>query len=80
MEAEAEEGSGGEGGAGGCTFAPDLPRPRDGPSHFRRAWHRLSMRWLGRTVIEELAELLDPEPLYLRRPDAAEPGARKPVS
>jgi hypothetical protein len=23
--------------------------------------------------------LLPPEPLYLRRPDAAEPGARKPV-
>jgi tRNA threonylcarbamoyladenosine biosynthesis protein TsaB len=24
--------------------------------------------------------LLPPEPLYLRRPDAVEPGARKPVS
>jgi tRNA threonylcarbamoyladenosine biosynthesis protein TsaB len=25
-------------------------------------------------------ELLEPLPLYLRRPDAVEPGARKPVS
>ena len=28
----------------------------------------------------ERAELLDPEPMYLRRPDVAAPGARKPVS
>jgi tRNA threonylcarbamoyladenosine biosynthesis protein TsaB len=31
---------------------------------------RPSAGWLARTVAEERAELLDPEPLYLRRPDA----------
>ena len=36
--------------------------------------------WLARAVAEELAELRDPEPLYLRRPDAVAPGARKQVS
>lgn len=33
---------------------------------------RPSAGWLARTVTEERAELLDPEPLYLRRPDAVE--------
>ncbi len=41
---------------------------------------RPSAGWLARTVAGEHAELTDPEPLYLRRPDAASPGARKPVS
>lgn len=41
---------------------------------------RPSAGWLARVVAEELAELTDPEPLYLRRPDAAVPGARKPAS
>jgi tRNA threonylcarbamoyladenosine biosynthesis protein TsaB len=41
---------------------------------------RPSAGWLARTVAEERAELLDPEPLYLRRPDATVPGARKPAS
>jgi tRNA threonylcarbamoyladenosine biosynthesis protein TsaB len=41
---------------------------------------RPSAGWLARTVAGERAELHDPEPLYLRRPDAAMPGARKPVS
>jgi tRNA threonylcarbamoyl adenosine modification protein YeaZ len=36
--------------------------------------------WLARTVAGERAELSDPEPLYLRRPDAAMPGPRKPAS
>jgi tRNA threonylcarbamoyladenosine biosynthesis protein TsaB len=36
--------------------------------------------WLARAVAEERAELRDPEPLYLRRPDAATPGLRKPAS
>jgi tRNA threonylcarbamoyl adenosine modification protein YeaZ len=31
---------------------------------------RPSAGWLARAVAEERAELLDPEPLYLRRPDA----------
>ena len=33
-----------------------------------------SAGWLARAVAGELAELLDPEPLYLRRPDAVAPG------
>jgi tRNA threonylcarbamoyladenosine biosynthesis protein TsaB len=37
--------------------------------------------WLARCIVEERAELRDPEPLYLRRPDAEIPRtARKPVS
>jgi tRNA threonylcarbamoyl adenosine modification protein YeaZ len=39
-----------------------------------------SAGWLARAVAEELAELNDPEPMYLRRPDAAAPGAPKRVS
>ena len=35
---------------------------------------------LARVVTDERAELLDPEPLYLRRPDVAAPGRPKPVS
>lgn len=35
---------------------------------------------LCRVVVEERHELLDPEPLYLRRPDAMEPRAPKRVS
>jgi tRNA threonylcarbamoyl adenosine modification protein YeaZ len=36
--------------------------------------------WLADVISEERAELRDPEPMYLRRPDAAVPGARKPAS
>jgi tRNA threonylcarbamoyladenosine biosynthesis protein TsaB len=39
-----------------------------------------SAGWLARAVTEELAELHDPEPMYLRRPDALAPGAPKRVS
>ncbi|MGZ4494164.1 MAG: tRNA (adenosine(37)-N6)-threonylcarbamoyltransferase complex dimerization subunit type 1 TsaB [Nocardioides sp.] len=35
---------------------------------------------LADVVTHERAELLDPEPLYLRRPDVAAPGTRKKVS
>jgi tRNA threonylcarbamoyl adenosine modification protein YeaZ len=35
---------------------------------------------LAAVVTDERAELLDPEPLYLRRPDAAVPASPKPVS
>ncbi len=35
---------------------------------------------LAAVVTDERAELLDPEPLYLRRPDVAEPGKPKRVS
>lgn len=41
---------------------------------------RPSAGWLARVVADERVELLDPEPLYLRRPDAETPGARKQVS
>jgi tRNA threonylcarbamoyladenosine biosynthesis protein TsaB len=36
--------------------------------------------WLAAGVGSELVELLDPEPLYLRRPDAVAGAPRKPVS
>lgn len=36
--------------------------------------------WLARVVAEERAELLDPEPMYLRRPDAEVSRSRKSVS
>jgi tRNA threonylcarbamoyl adenosine modification protein YeaZ len=39
-----------------------------------------SAGWLARAVAGELAELHDPEPMYLRRPDAVAPGAPKRVS
>jgi hypothetical protein len=39
-----------------------------------------SAGWLARVVAEERAELVDPDPLYLRRPDAATPAAPKRVS
>lgn len=39
-----------------------------------------SAGWLARVVAEERAELVDPEPMYLRRPDALAPGRPKRVS
>jgi tRNA threonylcarbamoyl adenosine modification protein YeaZ len=39
-----------------------------------------SAGWLTRVIAGERAELHDPEPLYLRRPDAATPGTPKRVS
>ena len=39
-----------------------------------------SAGWLARVIAEERVELQDPEPLYLRRPDAATPGTPKRVS
>ncbi|NPC97502.1 tRNA (adenosine(37)-N6)-threonylcarbamoyltransferase complex dimerization subunit type 1 TsaB [Nocardioides sp. zg-DK7169] len=68
------------------AVASDLPVVGEGgalyPEAFPRATgpQRPSAGWLARAVAEELAELLDPEPLYLRRPDAETPGARKQVS
>ena len=38
---------------------------------------RPSAGWLARAVAEERVELMDPEPLYLRRPDAVEQAAQK---
>ncbi|MEU0266584.1 tRNA (adenosine(37)-N6)-threonylcarbamoyltransferase complex dimerization subunit type 1 TsaB [Nocardioides sp. NPDC006303] len=40
---------------------------------------RPSAAWLARAVAEEQVELMDPEPLYLRRPDAVEQAAQKRV-
>jgi len=47
----------------GARLHPDDLGPPVGPT-------RPSAGWLARVVTDERAELLDPEPLYLRRPDA----------
>ncbi len=59
-------------GEGAVLYADAFPNPA-GPT-------RPSAGWLAHAIAEELAELLDPEPLYLRRPDAVVPSAPKPVS
>jgi tRNA threonylcarbamoyl adenosine modification protein YeaZ len=59
-------------GEGAVLYPESFPHPV-GPT-------RPSAGWLARVVAEERAELLDPEPLYLRRPDAVEPARPKPVS
>jgi tRNA threonylcarbamoyl adenosine modification protein YeaZ len=59
-----------------ASLATDAPVVGEGallyPDSFPHAVGpaRPSAGWLARTVAEERAELLDPEPLYLRRPDA----------
>ncbi|WP_300401849.1 tRNA (adenosine(37)-N6)-threonylcarbamoyltransferase complex dimerization subunit type 1 TsaB [Nocardioides sp.] len=59
-------------GEGAHLYPEDLPRAV-GPQ-------RASAAWLGRAIVHETAELLDPDPLYLRRPDAEIPGTPKKVS
>jgi tRNA threonylcarbamoyladenosine biosynthesis protein TsaB len=59
-------------GEGGALYPEAFPH-RAGPS-------APSAGWLARVVAEERAELHDPEPLYLRRPDAEAPHAPKRVS
>jgi tRNA threonylcarbamoyl adenosine modification protein YeaZ len=59
-------------GEGGVLY-PDAFPHRAGPT-------APSAGWLARAVAEERAELVDPEPLYLRRPDAMAPHAPKRVS
>jgi tRNA threonylcarbamoyl adenosine modification protein YeaZ len=59
-------------GEGAHLYPEAFPRPV-GP-------RRPSAGWLARTIAEERAELLDPEPLYLRRPDAVMAHAPKRVS
>ncbi len=59
-------------GEGAVLYAESFPNAL-GPE-------RPSATWLARAVADERAELHDPEPLYLRRPDAAAPGPRKPAS
>ena len=59
-------------GAGALLYSDSFPQAT-GPEH-------PDARWLAQVVTDERAELLDPEPMYLRRPDAATPGKRKKVS
>ena len=59
-------------GEGAILYPDAFPAPV-GP-------RRPSAGWLARVVTEERVELHDPEPLYLRRPDAVAPGKPKPVS
>ena len=82
--------------AGTRTSGPDVRRPADVASDVAvvgegaalypdafpsgRGPLRPSAGWLARSVTEERVELRDPEPLYLRRPDAEIPRAPKPVS
>lgn len=82
--------------AGARLTGPDVLRPADAASHLpvvgegpglypesfpdARPPGRPSAGWLARVVAEERAELGDPEPMYLRRPDAATPGLPKRVS
>lgn len=81
---------------GGRIDGPEVVRPADAatdrpvagegavlyPQFFPDARHpsQPSAGWLARAVAEELAELHDPEPMYLRRPDAVAPGLPKRVS
>jgi tRNA threonylcarbamoyl adenosine modification protein YeaZ len=63
--------------------ATDVPVVGEGARLYPEAFphavgpERPSAGWLARAVAEELVELRDPEPLYLRRPDAVRPGPRK---
>ncbi|MEQ6900471.1 tRNA (adenosine(37)-N6)-threonylcarbamoyltransferase complex dimerization subunit type 1 TsaB [Nocardioides sp. YIM 152588] len=59
-------------GEGAALYPDAFPNAR-GPL-------RPSAGYLARAVVGEYAEILDPEPLYLRRPDAEIPRAPKPVS
>lgn len=59
-------------GRGAVLYPAAFPDGR-GPEH-------PSAAWLARVVAEERAELYDPEPMYLRRPDTAEPHKPKRVS
>jgi len=57
----------------GAVLYPDAFPDRRGPE-------LPGAGWLARVVAEELAELRDPEPLYLRRPDAIALAAPKKVT
>jgi tRNA threonylcarbamoyl adenosine modification protein YeaZ len=59
-------------GAGALLYPDAFPQAVE-PEH-------PDARWLAQVVTDERVELLDPEPMYLRRPDAATPGKRKKVS
>ena len=59
-------------GEGGVLYPDSFPHHL-GPS-------RPDAGWLAWAIAEERAELRDPEPLYLRRPDVQPPGPPKRVS
>jgi len=69
-----------------AVLATELPVAGEGPQLYPEAFPhavgptRPSAGWLAHAIAEERAELLDPEPLYLRRPDAAVAHAPKRVS
>jgi len=69
-----------------AEVATDLPVVGEGAVLYPEAFpHAAGPRmpsagWLARVIAEERAQLYDPEPLYLRRPDAAMPGTPKRVS
>lgn len=69
-----------------AAVADTRPTAGEGPLLYPGAFpHRIepqrpSAGWLARCVVDSLAEVTTPEPLYLRRPDAASPGAPKRVS
>jgi tRNA threonylcarbamoyladenosine biosynthesis protein TsaB len=69
-----------------AALATDGPVVGEGAALYPEAFpHRTgpaapSAGWLARVVTDRRAELLDPEPLYLRRPDAVAPGKPKRVS
>jgi len=64
----------------------DVPVVGAGPVLYPDVWRTVrepvgpDAGWLAHVVAEELAELVDPEPIYLRRPDAVVPGPAKRVS
>lgn len=68
-----------------ADVATDAPVAGAGPSLYPDAFPaaiapvRPNAGWLAAGVGAELVELLDPEPLYLRRPDAVAGAPRKPV-
>jgi tRNA threonylcarbamoyladenosine biosynthesis protein TsaB len=69
-----------------ADVATDVPVAGAGPVLYPEAFPRAiapvrpGAGWLAVGVGSELVELLDPEPLYLRRPDAVAGTPRKPVS
>jgi tRNA threonylcarbamoyladenosine biosynthesis protein TsaB len=69
-----------------ADVATDAPVAGAGPELYPDAFPhaiapvRPGAGWLAAGVGSELVELLDPEPLYLRRPDAIAGTPRKPVS
>lgn len=69
-----------------AALATDAPVVGEGALLYPEAFplavgpQRPSAGWLARVVAEERAELVDPEPMYLRRPDAEVTRSRKTVS